>query len=442
MSDTGTGDPPGVGFEAVDRPMVTWTLSLLPALIGAGGVAATVIGAVLAGVTDGRQGWPFTLLAALLVTGTVVVGASFGLYSGLAIVAVGALVADGGPSTAEKAALVSTLVVVHEVVRFSLDARQPSRFGPGLVVGVVGRTVGVGCAAVALVLAFDAVADRLPSAEGWIPVGVAAAALPLFVLWGAERLDRVAPLGRPLVRAAIATVATVAVVALVVIGAEARSQVVSSGSEEGPATTIAPTTTLVPESVEGEGSTSTTVLGPWTVVLVLVVLAVLLYLMLRRPEAAFDLDEMEQPGEGSAFELGVAGLADGESELLTVDEDVLSRLLGDLQLDMAAEPDPGRAIRFGYATIERRLADAGVARADHETEREFLVRAMPPLGGAAGAMTSLTGLFERARFGHDAVPEAHREQALAAIDDLLGAISDLGTGGGSLRRHPGPGGRS
>lgn len=441
MTAAGAAEPGGAGVGSTGRTMVTWTLSLLPALVGAVGVVAIVVGAVLSGVTDGRQGWPFTLLAALLVATTVVSGSSVGLYGALAIVAAGGLVVDGGPSTAELVALVSTLVVVHEVVRFSLDARRPSRFGSGVVAGHLARMVGVGAILVALALGLDAVDDRAPAADGWIPIGVAAAALPLFVLWAAAQLDRVARLRGVVARAAIGVAATAAIVALVMIGAQARTEVVSTAVDDVPATTVAPPTTQVPVTDVGEPST-TTVPSLWVAAIAVVVLAALVYLMLRRPEAVFDLDELAQPGEGSAFELGLAGLADSESEPVNVDEDVLARLLGDLHLDMATEPDPGRAIRFGYATIERRLAEAGLRRADHETEREYLVRAMPPLGGAAEAMTTLTGLFERARFGQDPVAEALRQQALVAIDDLLEAITSLDVGGRDRpRQGPGPGRR-
>lgn len=412
-----------IAADEQDRPMVAWTLSLLPALVGLLGIVLLVVGSILSGITDGSQGWTFTMLAAVLVATTVVGGSSYGLYLALLISAIGGLVVDGGPSTFELVVLMLTLLIVHEVIRFSVDARRPSRFGPGLITRYLWRTVAVGLFLIGLAVAAEWLIDRAPTAPAWVPIGVAVAALPLFVLFGAERLSEKVGLDRPLVRAVLGALLTVAIIALVVIGAQARNEISSSAIESDPARSVATapaTTTTVPEDGPAE---STRTLPSWMVLVVVGLIGLFIYLMLRRPEAIFQLEEIEQPAEASSFELGVVGLADTEAELVSLDEEALARLLGDLQLDISAERDPGRAIRFGYARIEQRLAELGVERADTETEREFLARAMGPLGSAAEAMTSLTRLFERARFGHDPIDETMRQQALGAIDDLITATS-------------------
>lgn len=381
-----------------------------------------VVGSMVSGVTVAAQGWPATVVAAGAIGATVITGSSYGLYLALVVVATGGLVADGGPTRAELVALVVTLLVVHEVTRFSLDARRPSRFGSGLIGRYAARTGAAALALAVIALAAGPVADRSPTDDLWIPVGMVGATIPLFALFAAGRLPAVPALDGLALRVGVGVVATAALITLVVIGAQARGQITSSTVDPGQAQVAGPTTTTT-TPVEQDRSTTAREVESWMVVLTVGLIAAFIYFMLRKPEATFDLEDVEQPAEGNALDLMVGGLAETDAEMISLDEDTLARLLADLQLDIAAERDPGRAIRFGYAQVEQRLADLGLGRADAETEREFLERAMRPLGVAATAMATLTELFERARFGHDPVDEAMRAQALEAIDALIAATA-------------------
>lgn len=432
---TGTG---GIGGVVSAPPpnvtLVTRTLLLLPALVGLVGIGATVLAGVAGGVIDGRQGWTAAIVAALAVTVTVVTGGSYGLYAGLTILAVGGLVADGGPTAVEVTALPILLLLVHEIVRFSLDARSPSRFGPGVVVRyairvlISGLVIAVASAAVHAVIDVVAGTDEPVggTARILIPLGLGAAALPLFVRRGAELLDRTdfrrTRFGATTV-AVLAVTLTVAIVLVAAIGAETQRRVNDDPQPDAPAApTTTTTTTEVPADEASQAGEQTRTLPGWTVLLGVAVLAVLIYLILRRDEAIFELEDVDRRVEEGAIDLAVGGLGDPEDETVEVDEDALARMLRDLQLDISAEADPGRAIRFGYATIEQQLADRRLVRAATETEREFLGRAIPRLGEAAAAMATLTGLFEVARFGHEPVTEGMRQEALTAIDALLAEI--------------------
>jgi hypothetical protein len=409
--------------------LVTRTLSLLPTIVGALGIAATVATGVISGVTDGPQGWAATGVAALGVTVTVLSGGSYGLYAGLAILAVGGLVADGGPTRFEVTALVIALIIVHEIVRFSLDARLPSRFGPGVVLRYVGRLLGCGLILGVVSVVVQTVITSEPEGRFWLPVGLGVAALPLFVRRGAELADPWMWFRSPALRAVTGTVFVALVVTLVALAAAAKPEAQDQPTDAA----VIPTTTTTTAPADDAGPAAETITVPsWAILLAGLVVAVLIYLILRRPEAIFQLEEVDRRVEDNTFDLAVAQLANAEDETVEVDEDALARLLRDLQLDISNEQDPGRAIRFGYAKIEQQLTDIGIVRTAVETEREFLLRALPTLGSAGAAMTRLTRLFEQARFGHQPVDEAMRQEALTAIDELLAV------GGSTSSNHANP----
>ncbi len=415
--------------------LVTRTLSLLPTIVGAVGIAATVLAGVVSGVTDGPQGWAATGVAALLVTVTVLSGGSYGLYAGLAVLAVGGLVADGGPTVFEVTALTISLVVVHEIVRFSLDARLPSRFGPKVVWRYIGRLFGCCLVLVGVSLLVQAAIDANPAGELWLPLGLGVAALPLFIRRGAELADRLLWFRRPLLRAVAGTVFVGLVVVLVALSAAAKPEAESQLADQAITPTTTTTTLPAEDDVQPTGDGFT--VPPWALLGVSLVVAILIYLILRRPEAIFQLEEVDRRVEDNVFDLAVAQLANAEDETVAVDEDALARLLRDLELDISNERDPGRAIRFGYAKIEQQLTDMGIARTAVETEREFLLRALPTLGSAGDAMARLTRLFEQARFGHQPIDETMRQDAVSAVQELL-AVSGGDRPGPSTPAAPAP----
>ncbi|MGI9597738.1 MAG: DUF4129 domain-containing protein [Acidimicrobiales bacterium] len=410
--------------EEVSRSRIARRLSILPATVGLIGIGLIPLGASAVGMTDAPRGWTVTAVSVSLVLATVMSGASFGLYLGLATLAVAGLAVGGPPTLPEMTALLLSLFVIHETVRFSLDARRPTRFGPGLISGYIIRSVVAGGLLVVVGAVTWQLTEREPPPPVWIPIAIAVAGLPLFARHGADLLDRIEAFDRPALRAASAATATTAVLAVVVIGAQARTGIESTAAP--PATTpTTPTTTrstTVPELVQTDPATLQRVLTLVAVIIVVLVFGVL-YLALRRPEALFELDELDADDEDTSFGIALPGQAEQDDEIIEVDDQDLASLLQDLQLEISLERDPGRAIRFGYANIERSLGELELTRDEAETEREFLARALPTLGSAGSSMSSSTDLFERARFGHEQIDESMRQTALTAVGDLLAEVT-------------------
>jgi hypothetical protein len=120
-------------------------------------------------------------------------------------------------------------------------------------------------------------------------------------------------------------------------------------------------------------------------------------------------DRLAQWWEGAASDLPPAPLAEA------VDESVE---------DLRAEPDARRAIIRGYARFERVAADSGVERKPWHTPMEFMREALSRLPVPRGAVPTLTGLFELARFSHRALGPRERDRALDALDEIKAATEE------------------
>lgn len=404
-----------------DRRTVQLTrrLSVLPAAVGLLGVIWALVGAWAGGVTDGGSGGVIAVAVAALVGATVISGSGAGLYAGLGLLAVATLGGgDGRLERRELLALGLALVVVHETVRFSLDARRPARLGPGLVGGFLARTAAVAAAVAGATLLLDRLTEAPVEHPLWIPIGLAAAGVPVLALAVSAR-HRDARMPRTGLRVSLAVAGTFAVLALAVLGATARSTIDTS-VDRTDTPTAAPTTTTLP-AADGRAGPDQPAEFRRGLTLVFLIAATLIlgavYLALRRPEAVFELDDLDYDEDDTSFGLAPPGRADTESTV-DVDDHDLARLLADLRLDIETEADPGRAVRFAYANVERRLADLDLPRRPEETEREFLERALAAVDEDGGALTQLTELFERARFGTGGADEPMRQRALYAIGEL------------------------
>lgn len=424
-----------------ERPpvQITRRLSVLPTIVGLVGVAWVLVGAWVAGLTTSDRGWTWAVVAALAVLATVLTGSVTGLYTGLGLLVVVALVAAEVEGRLELLGLCLFLVVTHETVRFSLDARRPARFDRGLLVSYLVRTAAAAGAVAAAVLVLHPLASSEPGGPAWVPLGLAGAALPLLARSAGERLDHLAPSTGPAVRALIAVGATVAVLILVIVGAQARTAIDSGpgpGSRaESPTTSTTITPTAPPPPVAGSGADRADGSQRWVVLGLLgggTLLLAALYLALRRPEALFELDDLDVGDDDRSLGLSPPGRADTRQQV-EVDDDDLARLLADLRFDIESEPDPGRAIRYAYANVERRLSSLRLPRTRSETEQEYLQRALGRVGTAGPAMTELTRLFERARFATEPADEPMRRRALQAIARLETA---LGPGEGEGEDEP------
>ncbi len=82
------------------------------------------------------------------------------------------------------------------------------------------------------------------------------------------------------------------------------------------------------------------------------------------------------------------------------------------------ERNPRRAVIAAYALMERLMARDGLARGPHEAPVEYLGRVTLHGHRGAASVHRLTGLFQRARFGHRPVDEEMRQRAIAAVEEL------------------------
>lgn len=91
--------------------------------------------------------------------------------------------------------------------------------------------------------------------------------------------------------------------------------------------------------------------------------------------------------------------------------------------DPSTEPDPRRAVVVCYLQLLDIAARHGPARRRAETPSEYLRRVLTANGAAAAPATSLTKLFERARYSRQPVDESMRTQAIAALGALRGGLA-------------------
>lgn len=100
------------------------------------------------------------------------------------------------------------------------------------------------------------------------------------------------------------------------------------------------------------------------------------------------------------------------------------RLRGALTLDAGAEEGAGAddVVIACWLAMLAAAADAGTARAVHETPRETLARVLAAHAVPADALDRLAALYERARFSPHPVDAAMRSQARAALGEVLIAL--------------------
>lgn len=92
--------------------------------------------------------------------------------------------------------------------------------------------------------------------------------------------------------------------------------------------------------------------------------------------------------------------------------------------DLDTEPDARRAIIRCYARFERVTSDSGLARKPWLTPMEFLREALERLPVPRGAVHTLTGLFELARFSDRPLGAPERGRALAALAEIRSTIEE------------------
>jgi hypothetical protein len=85
---------------------------------------------------------------------------------------------------------------------------------------------------------------------------------------------------------------------------------------------------------------------------------------------------------------------------------------------LQAEPDPRRAVIAAYAAMERALATAGLGRVGSEAPIEYLRRVLAASFGAREEITTITQLFQVAKFSHHTVDEPMRVDAIDALQRI------------------------
>lgn len=419
------------GAERQGTTELSRRLAVAPAATGAVAVASLVIGARLAGVTETESGQVITALAAALVTIAMASGFVVSHYLGLTLLAFGGQLGDEPRSTSQLILLLVSLVAVHELGRFSLDARHPTRFAPSFVRGFVLRATLLSALPVIVVVVAVPVGD-FDLSPALVPIGLAMASLPLFTGRGVQALGSTLWSSVAL-RLAVGMTVALLTLGAAMVGAQARSGIVNDRATDDRSAQTDSTTPTASVADRDDSPTLDESFIEQVVSLAVLVLAIfvagLLYAALRRPEVDFDLGDPNVEVGNRSLSLTNPGEANLDDSTVSVDEQDVADLFDGLLLDISSEPDPGRAIRYGYTTIERRLSELGIERQRHETEQELLARVLPILGGGNVAMARLTSLFESARFGDEVTTEALRHEAIEAIRTLRAAL---------VNRLPGP----
>ncbi|MDA3040516.1 MAG: DUF4129 domain-containing protein [Actinomycetota bacterium] len=384
-------------------------LAVLATVAACLALATLLIGAVMAGLAGMQYGFVIVLASLMFVGVALFSGWVPGLYLGLLMLGVGAIVAGDDFSWIQAIVLAIVISGVHETGRFSLDARQPTRLGAGLLVRTsIGSLVGSTVAITAGLIVRQFLSDDPRSV--WVPLGIGAIALLLFAARLFEILSRLAErLGR-LVGPMSAWLLAVVVVVTAALGAQHRRVNRSNGVPAPETVTPASSelTSLYPEQVSG----SLAVL--FGMFLAAAVLG-LIYGAFNRRQLLLVQDDIEFDLDDARFSLSLPDPA--ELDDAGLDMDRTARLIQGLLRDLDAEPDPGRAIRFAYARVEDQLSEVDLAPRDAETPHEYLQRALPALGGGQ-ALAQITDLFEQARYSLQPVTENMRDGARSALGEL------------------------
>jgi hypothetical protein len=85
--------------------------------------------------------------------------------------------------------------------------------------------------------------------------------------------------------------------------------------------------------------------------------------------------------------------------------------------------DVREAVIAAYVAFEAAVARAGVARPAHETSGELLARVLRSLAVPADAARRLVSLYERVRFGESGADASMRDEALACVVAVDGALA-------------------
>jgi Domain of unknown function (DUF4129) len=80
-------------------------------------------------------------------------------------------------------------------------------------------------------------------------------------------------------------------------------------------------------------------------------------------------------------------------------------------------PDPREAVIAAYARMEKALAERELGRQTPEAPREYLARVLREQGMPERSLTTLTALFEEARYSLHPIPESAPRRALSELEN-------------------------
>lgn len=102
--------------------------------------------------------------------------------------------------------------------------------------------------------------------------------------------------------------------------------------------------------------------------------------------------------------------------------------------ELGAGSDPRRAVIAAYARMETALTAAGLPRRPAQTAQEYLSRILGLLQVSERAATTLTELFERARFSRHEISDSMRAGAVACLAEIRAELSELRQAPAGVRR--------
>jgi Domain of unknown function (DUF4129) len=106
------------------------------------------------------------------------------------------------------------------------------------------------------------------------------------------------------------------------------------------------------------------------------------------------------------------------------DETKVARDAVDAALAPLREPaDPRAAVIEAYARMERVLAERELGRRSPEAPREYLRRVVRRQGMPDESLTTLTALFEEARFSRHPIPESAPRRAASELETARAALA-------------------
>jgi hypothetical protein len=87
--------------------------------------------------------------------------------------------------------------------------------------------------------------------------------------------------------------------------------------------------------------------------------------------------------------------------------------------------DPRAAVIEAYARMEQVLAERELGRRTPEAPREYLARVLREQGMPEQSLTTLTALFEEARFSPHPIPQSAPGRALSELDNARVAMATM-----------------